>query len=96
MAWLNLAKVLDEKKCSGSELARRLGVTYTTVAKYFKKDYDPKFSTILRWAEALECEIEDLIDHSLSSNKKTMSKPSSAKAAVKIQNRKKNRKGKRK
>lgn len=92
MAWLNLAKVLDEKGWSSYRLAKELGVTFNTVAKYYKEGYDPKFSTILRWAEVLECEVEDLIDNSLSSNRKLISKPQSTKEAVKNQKGKKKKK----
>ncbi len=102
MPWLNLAQVLDKKGWSNYRFAQELGVTSNVVVRYYKEDYDPKFTTVLRWAEVLDCTVKDLIDLSLSSDdgKRIIPKPASAiqakqKAAVKTKKNEKKKAKKR-
>lgn len=44
------------------ELARRAGLTETTVSKYIKCRRKPTFEIVVRIAQALDCKPGDLID----------------------------------
>ena len=57
-----LERVLKAKPMSKYEFSKRLGVQTSNTAKYFKKGYNPKFDTLVRWAEVLECKVCDLIE----------------------------------
>lgn len=56
----NLAEVLAKKRISKYELAKRMGLKYGNVFRFFQDDYDPKLSMMRRWAKALRCKIRDL------------------------------------
>ncbi|MGZ3747853.1 MAG: helix-turn-helix domain-containing protein [Pseudobdellovibrionaceae bacterium] len=75
MAWLDLGGELDKRDLSMYKFARMLNVPTNTVLQYFKEGVDPRFSTVMKWAKALDCEIEDLINLKLSDDKKTMPRP---------------------
>jgi transcriptional regulator with XRE-family HTH domain len=62
MAKLILSKVLEKKKLSKRQFAKRLGVEYQSVFRYFRDGYDPKLSTLNKWAKALKCKIKDLVE----------------------------------
>lgn len=62
MAKLALGKYLEENGISKNEFARILEVKSPTVRKFFKPDYDPKFSTLNKWATKLNCSVNDLIE----------------------------------
>lgn len=55
-----LAEVLEKKRLSKYELARRLGLKYGNVFRFFSEEYDPKLSMLRRWAKALKCKVRDL------------------------------------
>ncbi len=60
MVKLRLAEVLQRKGLSKRQFAKRLKVNYSGVFRYFRKGYDPKLSTLEKWAKALKCRIRDL------------------------------------
>ncbi|MEZ4749343.1 MAG: helix-turn-helix transcriptional regulator [Bdellovibrionota bacterium] len=60
MAKIVLEEVLKKKGISKYKFAQMLGVHQPTVFRYLKPDYDPKFSTLERWAKVLDCKIKDL------------------------------------
>jgi DNA-binding Xre family transcriptional regulator len=59
---LKLEALLQKKKISKYRLAQLLGVPASNVFRYFKPDYDPKLSTLERWAKVLEVKVKDLLD----------------------------------
>jgi len=83
--WINVGKVLNSRGMSLRELGRRLGVKPKVLTRIFAEGYDPNFSTVLGWAEAIGCGIEELMDSSLSSRVKTMPRmmPATFKASTK-------------
>lgn len=60
MVKLKLAEVLKKKRLSKRQFAKRLKVAYSSVFRYFRKGYDPKLSTLHKWAKVLNCRISDL------------------------------------
>lgn len=60
MAKLILADVLKKKKLSKRQFALRLGEAYNNVFRYFRTGYDPRWSTMEKWAKALGVRIRDL------------------------------------
>ncbi|MEK7355239.1 MAG: helix-turn-helix transcriptional regulator [Bdellovibrionota bacterium] len=62
MSKLKLAQMLEKKGLSKRQFAKLLGVSYPAVFRYFRDGYDPKLSTLKRWAKAIECKIRDLYD----------------------------------
>lgn len=64
MAKLLVDEVLKRKKMSKRQFAKRLGVEYPTVFRYFRPGYDPKLSTLDKWSKALGCRIRDLYEES--------------------------------
>ena len=62
MAHLKLAEVMTKKKISKRQFAKRLGVHYNTIFRYFRPGYDPKLSSLAKWAGALDVRIRDLIE----------------------------------
>lgn len=78
MAWFNLGRALNELGWSMRKFAKELGVAPQVVSRYFREGYDPPSSTLLMWAEVLECSLDDLLDPNLDENKKLMPRPESA------------------
>ena len=56
-----VARVRKEKGISQRELARRLGVTPSTVSRWERKDANLTLATLRRLAPALDCGVEDLV-----------------------------------
>jgi transcriptional regulator with XRE-family HTH domain len=65
MAWINLGRVLQKKGWSSTRFASELGIPPNRVSRYYRKDFDPPFSTVLRWAEVLGVSVQDLVDTNL-------------------------------
>lgn len=61
MAKLALAEMLRKRKLSKRAFAKRLGIDYHNVFRYFRPTVDPKLSTLTRWARAIGCRVRDLI-----------------------------------
>jgi transcriptional regulator with XRE-family HTH domain len=57
-----LEKILEKKNISKRQFAKRLGLDYSNVFRFFRPDYDPKFSTLVSWAKVLEVKIRDLFE----------------------------------
>lgn len=57
---LILASVLKKKKISKYRFAKLLGQDYNSVFRYFRPGYDPKLSTLAKWADVLGVRIRDL------------------------------------
>lgn len=62
MVKLRLAALLKEKKISKRGFAKMLGIDYANVFRFFRKDYDPKLSTLEEWARTLGVRIADLYE----------------------------------
>jgi len=60
MAKLLLGDVLKKKNISKRQFAKLLGMDYSSVFRFFRTGYDPKFSTMQRWAKVLQVKIKDL------------------------------------
>lgn len=65
--WIDLGKVLNKKGLSAGKFAKLLGKESSEVSRFFVKGYDPKFSMVCQWVEALGLKsINELIDYSAS------------------------------
>jgi len=62
MAKHNLGKYLKRSGLSKRQFAKMLRIEYAAVFRYFRKGYDPKLSTLSKWARALRCKVCDLIE----------------------------------
>lgn len=62
MAKVILNKVLKEKKITKYRFAKMLKMESSNLTKVFKPGYDPKLSTLEKWAKALDCSVTDLIE----------------------------------
>jgi transcriptional regulator with XRE-family HTH domain len=60
MFTLRLEELLDKKGLSKRAFAKLLKIQYPHVFRFFRPGYDPKLSMLLRWSEALKCDIEEL------------------------------------
>lgn len=61
MTKLDLETYLEKKGISKNEFARRLGMNSPAVRRFFRPDYDPKLSTLSKWADALNCNVSDFL-----------------------------------
>jgi transcriptional regulator with XRE-family HTH domain len=61
MAKLILDEVLKRKGCSKRQLAKRMGVHYNHVFRYFREGYDPRLSTLNKMAQALGVKVKQLL-----------------------------------
>jgi len=59
---LKLETILQKKKISKYRFAQMLGLPTSSIFRYFKPDYDPKLSTLEKWAKALELKVRDLLE----------------------------------
>ena len=66
MAKLLLAQVLEKKRVSKRQFAKRLGIDYSSVFRFFRPGYDPKLSVLEKWAKALGVRIGELFEESKS------------------------------
>jgi transcriptional regulator with XRE-family HTH domain len=62
MAKLIIGQVLKKKDVSKRQFAKRLKIEYAGVFRYFRTGYDPKLSTLEKWAKVLGCGISDLFE----------------------------------
>ena len=64
MIRISLDRILDEKKVSRYELAKRTGIQYQIIDNYYKnrvKRYDGY--VLERICDALDCKIDDVLDY---------------------------------
>ena len=59
---LKLETILQKKKISKYRFAQMLGLPTSSIFRYFKPDYDPKLSTLEKWAKVLELKVRDLLE----------------------------------
>lgn len=62
MAKLVLDKILERKKVSKRQFAKLLKMDYPSVFRFFRPGYDPKLSTLDKWAKALSVRVKDLLE----------------------------------
>jgi DNA-binding Xre family transcriptional regulator len=62
VARVALAKVLKQKKMTKYRFAKLVGMDSSNLVKCFKPGYDPRLTTIAKWAEALDVSVKDLIE----------------------------------
>lgn len=62
MAKIVLSKILKEKKITKYRFAKMLKMESSNLTKVFKIGYDPKLSTLEKWAKALNVSVIDLIE----------------------------------
>ena len=60
MAKLILEKVLKKKSMSKRRFAKELDVDYASSFRYYRDGYDPKLSTLTKWARVLKVRVSDL------------------------------------
>ena len=56
----NISKFLIEKDMSQKELADKVGLSEVTLSRYVNGVREPRVTTVIRIAKALECKVEDL------------------------------------
>jgi DNA-binding XRE family transcriptional regulator len=59
---LRLEAMLTRRTMSKRQFAKRLDIIYSDVFRYFREGYDPKLSTLAKWAKVLHCKIRDLYE----------------------------------
>jgi transcriptional regulator with XRE-family HTH domain len=59
---LILGQVLKQRRLSKRQFAKRLDIEYNNVFRYFRNGYDPKLSSLAKWAKAIGCKVRDLIE----------------------------------
>ncbi len=57
-----MKRLRNERGLSQQELGKKLGIKQQTVAQYEKVPYTPKYDTVSRIAEALNCPITALVE----------------------------------
>ena len=57
-----LAKILKEKKITKYRFAKLIGSDYSNIVRYFKPDFNPRLSTLEKWADVLDISVKDLIE----------------------------------
>lgn len=62
MARVCLAKVLKSKKITKYRFAQLIDTPTSNVSKYFKPGYDPRLSTLEKWAKAIDVSVKDFIE----------------------------------
>lgn len=62
MARVVLTKILKEKKITKYRFAKLIGSDYSNIVRYFKPDFNPRLSTLEKWAEVLDVSIKDLVE----------------------------------
>jgi DNA-binding Xre family transcriptional regulator len=58
---VDLAAALKKRKISKRKFSKMLGIRYEHVFRLCKKDTNPRFKTLLKWAKLLRCRVRDLI-----------------------------------
>ena len=61
MAKILLEKILEKKGLSKRKFAKQMGIHYPAVFRFFRPGYDPKLSTLEKWAKVLNVRIKDLV-----------------------------------
>jgi hypothetical protein len=64
MAKVLLAEVLKKKKISKRQFAKMIEKDYREIFRYCMAGYDPKLSSLQKWAKALGVKIKDLYKES--------------------------------
>jgi len=62
VAKIILKKILEQRKISKRQFAIKLGVDVGNVFRFFRPNYDPRFSTLERWAKVLNIKVKDLFE----------------------------------
>jgi transcriptional regulator with XRE-family HTH domain len=62
MAKLALEKLLEKKSLSKRQFAKLLQMDYPSVFRFFRPGYDPKLSTLEKWAKVLGVKIKELYE----------------------------------
>lgn len=57
---LRIDKILKQRGWSRNHLARRAKLDPRQVARWFKEDFDPRLSTLMRISNALQVNIREL------------------------------------
>jgi transcriptional regulator with XRE-family HTH domain len=81
--WIDIGKVMNKKGCSQRKLALALGRQPSEVSRFFKPDFDPKISLLLKIADVLEVELLELFNPSISQEDKVVTRPETAVATLK-------------
>jgi ribosome-binding protein aMBF1 (putative translation factor) len=67
VAKLQIEKVLEKKGMSKRQFAKLIVEDYGNVFRFFRPGYDPKLSTLNKWAKALNVKVKDLLVEETSS-----------------------------
>jgi transcriptional regulator with XRE-family HTH domain len=61
VAELRLDKILERKSISKRQFSKMLEEDESNVYRYFRDGYDPKLSTLKKWAAKLKMKVSDLV-----------------------------------
>jgi ribosome-binding protein aMBF1 (putative translation factor) len=61
VADMRLDKILEKKGVSKRQFSKMLEEDESNVYRYFRDGYDPKLSTLKKWASKLKMKVHDLV-----------------------------------
>ncbi len=61
MSELRLDKILEKKGVSKRQFSKMLEEDESNVYRYFRDGYDPKLSTLKKWAAKLKMRVSELV-----------------------------------
>jgi transcriptional regulator with XRE-family HTH domain len=61
VAELRLDKILEKKGVSKRQFSKMLEEDESNVYRYFRDGYDPKLTTLKKWASTLKMRVSDLV-----------------------------------
>ena len=59
---INLVAILEKKGITKYRFAQLLGKHTSHISVFVRDDYNPTFSTLVMWAEVLDCKVSDFIE----------------------------------
>jgi len=62
VAKICIEKILKKKRLTKYAFAKMLNHSYSTTVRYYKPGFNPRLSTLERWAELLDVSVKDLIE----------------------------------
>lgn len=66
VAELRLDKILEKKGISKRQFSKMLEEDESNVYRYFRDGYDPKLSTLRKWASKLKMKVSELVKELLN------------------------------
>lgn len=68
---MNFNSVLENRNCSKTMLANMTGLSISSISRYSKNERTPTFQTMQKLAEALEVDLQTIIECFVQDSKKS-------------------------